>query len=177
MLLLYIVYISHHILFSNVHYFLFFICFWQISDSFFVIFSSVAPSQRSAHSQVPSQVATHKEIGSQLWAGEMPDSNLGLQDSSLACCHWATTLPFSNVHSGFVRIFLLNCLTANYCQLSSALFNFIVPHLIIVQLLFFILILEMYPRYFNPVKKSICHLQLRVNKHYNIPDSPTAVLA
>jgi hypothetical protein len=41
------------------------------------------PSQRSA-SQVPSQVATHQEIGSQLWAGETPDSNLGLQDNSLA---------------------------------------------------------------------------------------------
>ncbi len=32
------------------------------------------PSQRSARSQVPSQVATHQTIGSQLWAGETPDS-------------------------------------------------------------------------------------------------------
>jgi hypothetical protein len=40
------------------------------------------PSQRSARSQVPSQVATHQTIGSQLWAGEMPDSNPGLQDNS-----------------------------------------------------------------------------------------------
>jgi hypothetical protein len=45
------------------------------------------PSKRSAHSQVPSQVATHQEIGSQLWAGQMPDSNLGLQDDSLAHYH------------------------------------------------------------------------------------------
>ncbi len=45
------------------------------------------PSQRSAHSQVPSHMATHKKIGSQLWAGEMPDSNLGLQDNSQARYH------------------------------------------------------------------------------------------
>ncbi len=43
------------------------------------------PSQRSAHSQVASQVATHQEIGNQLWDGEMPDSNLGLQDSNPGC--------------------------------------------------------------------------------------------
>jgi hypothetical protein len=36
----------------------------------------------SARSQVPSQVATHQKIGSQLWAGEMPDLNPGLQDNS-----------------------------------------------------------------------------------------------
>ncbi len=42
------------------------------------------PSQRSARSQVPSQVATHQKIGSQLWAGETPDSNPGLQDISQA---------------------------------------------------------------------------------------------
>jgi hypothetical protein len=35
------------------------------------------PSQRSARSQVPSQVATYQMIGSQLWAGEMLDSNPG----------------------------------------------------------------------------------------------------
>jgi hypothetical protein len=45
------------------------------------------PSQRSARSQVPSQVATHQEIGSQLWAGETPNSNPGLQDNSLAHYH------------------------------------------------------------------------------------------
>ncbi len=45
------------------------------------------PSQRSALSQVPSQVATHQKIGSQLWAGETPDSNPGLQDNSQAHCH------------------------------------------------------------------------------------------
>jgi hypothetical protein len=43
--------------------------------------------QRSARSQVSSQVATHQEIGSQLWAGETPDSNAGLQDNSLARYH------------------------------------------------------------------------------------------
>jgi hypothetical protein len=51
------------------------------------------PSQRSARSQVPSQVATHQEIGSQLWVGERPNSNPGLQDFSLARYHWATTPP------------------------------------------------------------------------------------
>jgi hypothetical protein len=45
------------------------------------------PSQRLAHSQVPSQVATHQEISSQLWAEDMPDLNLGLQDNSLARYH------------------------------------------------------------------------------------------
>ncbi len=59
-------------------------------------FLHCCPSQRSAHSQVPSQVAPHQEIGSQLWAGEMPDSNPGLQDNSLARYHWATMPPASN---------------------------------------------------------------------------------
>jgi hypothetical protein len=45
------------------------------------------PSHWSARSQVPSQVATHQEIGSQLWAGETPDLNPGLQDNSLARVH------------------------------------------------------------------------------------------
>jgi hypothetical protein len=45
------------------------------------------PSQRSARSQVPSQVATHQMIGSQLWAGETPDSNPGLEDNSQARYH------------------------------------------------------------------------------------------
>jgi hypothetical protein len=44
-------------------------------------------SQKSSYSQVPSQVATHREIGSQLWAGETPDSNSGLQDNSLVRYH------------------------------------------------------------------------------------------
>jgi hypothetical protein len=35
----------------------------------------------------PSQVATHQTFGSQLWAGEMPDSNLGLHDNSQARYH------------------------------------------------------------------------------------------
>jgi hypothetical protein len=32
-------------------------------------------------------VATHQKIGSQLWAGEMPDSNPGLQDNSQVRYH------------------------------------------------------------------------------------------
>ncbi len=51
------------------------------------------PSQGSVHSQVPSQVATHQTIGSQLWAGEMPDSNPGLQENSQERYHWATMPP------------------------------------------------------------------------------------
>jgi hypothetical protein len=54
----------------------------------FVIFSSVA------RSQVPSQAATHQEMSRELWAGETPDSNPGLQDNSLARCHWATMPPY-----------------------------------------------------------------------------------
>ncbi len=57
----------------------------------FIIFSSVAPHRRSARSQVQSQVATHQKLGGQLWTGEMPDSNPGLQDNSLVHYHWATT--------------------------------------------------------------------------------------
>ncbi len=45
------------------------------------------PSQRSARSKVPSQVATHQKIGSQLWAGETPDSNPRLQDNSQVRYH------------------------------------------------------------------------------------------
>jgi hypothetical protein len=48
------------------------------------------PSQRSDRSQVPSQVETHPEIGCQLWAGETPDSNPGLQDNiyrMVMCLH------------------------------------------------------------------------------------------
>ncbi len=52
------------------------------------------PSQRSARSQVPSQVATHQEMSRELWAGETPDSNPGLQDNSLARCHRATMPPY-----------------------------------------------------------------------------------
>ncbi len=56
------------------------------------------PSQRSARSQVPSQVATHQKIGSQLWAGEILDSNPGLQDNSQSRCHWATMPPLPLSH-------------------------------------------------------------------------------
>ncbi len=58
--------------------------FWQTSSSFFCNLLLCCPSQWSAQSQVPSQVATHQEICSQLWAGETPDSDPGLQDNSLA---------------------------------------------------------------------------------------------
>jgi hypothetical protein len=51
------------------------------------------PSQMSARRHVPSQVATHQGIGRQLWAGETPDLNPGLQHNSLARYHWATTPP------------------------------------------------------------------------------------
>ncbi len=62
----------------EVHYRSFFLC---------------CPSQRSARSQVPSQMATHQEIGSQVCAGETPNSNPGLQDNSLGRYHWATMPP------------------------------------------------------------------------------------
>ncbi len=52
-------------------------------------FSLCFPSQRSACSQVLSRVATHQEIGSQLWAGEMPDSNPGLS-GALPLSHYAS---------------------------------------------------------------------------------------
>jgi hypothetical protein len=64
------------------------------------------PSQRSALSQVPSQVATLQKIGSLLWAGEVPDSNLGLQDYSLMCYHWATTPShWAPTHSMYLKIY------------------------------------------------------------------------
>ncbi len=53
----------------------------------FCNFLLCCPSQRSAPSQVPSQVATQLEIGSQLWAGETPDLNPGLQDNSVVSNH------------------------------------------------------------------------------------------
>jgi hypothetical protein len=53
-----------------------------------VDFSRFSPlSPLTEVSQVLSQVATHQEIGSQLWAGETPDSNPGLQDNSLVQYH------------------------------------------------------------------------------------------
>ncbi len=55
--------------------------------NFFYHFHLCCPSQRSACSQLPSQVATHYEIGSQLWAGETPDSDPGLQDNNLVRYH------------------------------------------------------------------------------------------
>ncbi len=72
--------------------FFFFVFFWR-TRVHFRNFHLCCPLQRSAHSQVPSEVATHQEIGSQLWAGETPYSNPGLQDNSLARYHWATTPP------------------------------------------------------------------------------------
>jgi hypothetical protein len=74
------------------------------------------PSERSARSHVPSQVTTHQETGIQLWAGETPDSNPGLQDNSLARYHLATMPQFNsarikffteNPHPKFIFIMLL----------------------------------------------------------------------
>ncbi len=74
------------------HYF--FLCMFLVNQQFlYRNFLLCCPSQRSARSHVPSQVATHQEIGKQLWAGEMPDSNPGLEDNNLARYHWATTPP------------------------------------------------------------------------------------
>jgi hypothetical protein len=53
----------------------------------FIIFFSVAPHRGQPAAKYHPKVATHQEIGSQLWAGETPDLNLGLQDNSLVCYH------------------------------------------------------------------------------------------
>jgi hypothetical protein len=53
----------------------------------FVIFSFVAPHRGQPAAKCHPWVATHQEIGSQLWAGETPDSNPGLQDNSLVHYH------------------------------------------------------------------------------------------
>jgi hypothetical protein len=47
------------------------------------------PSQRSACHQVSSQVATHQEICSQLWAGEIPDLNLGTAGQQSGVLPWS----------------------------------------------------------------------------------------
>jgi hypothetical protein len=66
----------------------FFLCMFLVNQRFlFRNFLLCCPSQRSARSHVPFQVATHQEIDRQLWAGETPDSNPGLQDNSLARYH------------------------------------------------------------------------------------------
>jgi hypothetical protein len=66
----------------------FFLYMFLVNQQFiFRNFHLCRPSQKLAHSQVLSQVATQQEIGSQLWAGDMPDLNLGLQDNSLARYH------------------------------------------------------------------------------------------
>ncbi len=90
-----------------------------ISHSFLLF----RPSQRSARSQVPSQVATHHEIGSQLWAGETPDSNPGLQDNSQARYHLLVvakriSLPFHLVllRTENERRTLTCCLIACCCN-------------------------------------------------------------
>jgi hypothetical protein len=51
----------------------------------FVILSSVAPHRGQLAAKC-NPVATQQEIGSQLWAGEMPDSNKGLQDIRTRDC-------------------------------------------------------------------------------------------
>ncbi len=76
---------------------------WKIFFSLYVLgepavhfcnFFLCCPSQRSARSQVPSLGGNPPEISSQLWAGETPNSNPGLQDNSLVRNHWATTPPY-----------------------------------------------------------------------------------
>ncbi len=63
----------------------FFLCTFLVTQRFlFRNFLLCCPSKRSARSHVPSQVTTHQEISRQLWAGETPDSNPGLQYNSLA---------------------------------------------------------------------------------------------
>ncbi len=53
----------------------------------FIIFFSVAPHRGQPAAKYHPKVATHQKIASQLWAGEMPDLNPGLQDNSLVCYH------------------------------------------------------------------------------------------
>ncbi len=66
----------------------FFLCMFLGNQRFiFVIFSSVAPHRGQPAAKGHPWVATHQEIGSQLWAGETPDSNPGLQDNSLVRYH------------------------------------------------------------------------------------------
>ncbi len=76
-----------HNTFLHVLYFIILYIFFCEPAVHFRHFLLCCPSQRLARSQVPSQVATHQEIGSQLWAGETPDSNPGLQDNSLVRYH------------------------------------------------------------------------------------------
>ncbi len=92
-------------------FFFFLLCFLANQRSILHNFILCCPSQRSARGQVPSQVATHQEIGSQLWAGESPDSNPGLQDNSLAHYRWATKPPS--------KIILTLSLTAFFVSLVS----------------------------------------------------------
>jgi hypothetical protein len=65
----------------------FFFMFFSKQWFIFGFFSSVAPHRGQSAAMWPFQVATHQEIGNQLWAGETPDSNLGLQEKSLARYH------------------------------------------------------------------------------------------
>ncbi len=72
----------------------FFLCMFLANQRFiFLIFSSVAPHRGQPAAKCHPKVATNQKIGSQLWAGETPDSNPGLQDISLVCYHWATMPP------------------------------------------------------------------------------------
>jgi hypothetical protein len=63
---------------SQIYFFSLYV-FFANQRSIFHNFFLCCPSQRSARGQVPSQVATHQEMGNQLWGGETPDSNPGLQ--------------------------------------------------------------------------------------------------
>jgi hypothetical protein len=71
-----------------IYLFFFFLCMFLANQRFiFIIFSSVAPHRGQPAAKCHPKVATHQKIGSQLWAGETPDSNPGLQDNSLVCYH------------------------------------------------------------------------------------------
>ncbi len=101
------------------HHALFFL-FMFLANQWFIFrnFLLCCPSQRSAQSQVPSQVAIHEESGSQLWAGETPDSNPGLQDNSLAHYHWATLPPSLSHHAS---CFFVLCVSNVYFSVDQTL--------------------------------------------------------
>jgi hypothetical protein len=70
--------------FNNHHFIYLFFSLYVFGEPavHFRKFSSVAPHRGQPAAKCHPWVATHQEIGSQLWAGETPDSNPGLQDNS-----------------------------------------------------------------------------------------------
>ncbi len=74
-------------------HFFFFVCFWGTSGSFSYFFPLLPLTEVSPQPSAIPRWQPTQEIGSQLWAGETPDSNPGLQDNSLVRYHWATTPP------------------------------------------------------------------------------------